>query len=244
MRSSGCRACPSAGRCGTRCARRPAARAAAGSRSARAAPARARGTRRTSAPSRTTCDHAASPRRLPIGRATVSFARTSEPPCRSVIAIPHSAPALSAAGRSPGSYTVEVSSGAHSSRSAGSARSAGTAANVIESGQPTPASTSASVRNAAARATCAPGRGSRHGDACKPQLTASPSSSCHAGWNSTSSILLPKRSCVRSRGGCSFASRPSSSGSPPSSVPSSRNAVSAQSAPSRTTASASGRFSP
>ena len=34
------------------------------------------------------------------GAATVVFARTSEPPCFSVIPMPHSAPALSAAGRS------------------------------------------------------------------------------------------------------------------------------------------------
>jgi len=34
-----------------------------------------------------------------IGAATVVFARTSEPPCFSVIPIPHSAPGLSGAGR-------------------------------------------------------------------------------------------------------------------------------------------------
>src|SRR5262249_47558096 len=67
---------------------------------------------------------------------------------------------------------------------------------------------------------------------------------CHAGWNSTSSIRLPKRSCVRSRGGCSFASRPNSSGSPPRSVPNDRSDASAQAAPSRATGSPSGRFSP
>ena len=37
------------------------------------------------------------------GRATVVFARTSEPPCFSVIAMPQSAPAFSAAGTSRGS---------------------------------------------------------------------------------------------------------------------------------------------
>ena len=41
------------------------------------------------------------------------FARTSEPPCFSVIAIPHSAPA--------------ISRGSHSAAIAGSTRSAGTA---------------------------------------------------------------------------------------------------------------------
>ena len=41
----------------------------------------------------------------------------------------------------------------------------GTPEKVMESGQPTPASTSASIRNSAARATCAPGPGSRQGRA-------------------------------------------------------------------------------
>ena len=79
----------------------------------------------------------------PSARAVVSFARTSEPPCRSVIAIPQSASPL-------------VRRGIHSSARSGCARRAGTAANVIETGQPTPASTSPSRMKSAARATCAP----------------------------------------------------------------------------------------
>ena len=50
----------------------------------------------------------------PSGSARVSFARTSEPPWRSVIAMPQSAPAFSAGGRSTGSYASEVSRGTHS----------------------------------------------------------------------------------------------------------------------------------
>ena len=60
------------------------------------------------------------------GRAVVVLARTSEPPCFSVIAIPQSAPVLSAAGtrRSP-SYSSERKRGSHSAASSGCVRSAG-----------------------------------------------------------------------------------------------------------------------
>ena len=60
------------------------------------------------------------------GRRTVVLARTSLPPCFSVIAIPASAPDLSAAGRADGSYSVEVSRGSHSAARPASARRAGT----------------------------------------------------------------------------------------------------------------------
>ena len=171
-RSSGCRACPSAARSGSR-----AAAARAGSRRARPAPARARGTRRSSARSRTTCARRA-PRRRPSGRAVVSFARTSEPPWRSVIAIPQSA-------------SPPVSRGIHSAARSGCVRSAGTAAKVIESGQPTPASTWPSSMKSAARATCAPGRSSTHGSECTRASSPSRSSESQAGWNSISSIRSP-----------------------------------------------------
>ena len=71
-----------------------------------------------------------------VGRASVTLARTSEPPCFSVIPMPASAPAFSATGRSPKSYVVDASLGVHSLASASSTRSAGTAAYVIEIGQP------------------------------------------------------------------------------------------------------------
>ena len=78
----------------------------------------------------------------PSGRAVVVFTRTSEPPWRSVIAIPQTTPRLAAGGRSPKSYADEASSGSHSAARCGAdARSAGTAAWVIEIGQPWPGST-------------------------------------------------------------------------------------------------------
>jgi hypothetical protein len=63
----------------------------------------------------------------------------------------------------------------------------------------------------AVRATCAPGRGSRHGSACTACSIPSDISACHAGWNATSSIRWPKRSNAVSSGGLRFASRPSAS---------------------------------
>src|SRR5207237_6925701 len=63
----------------------------------------------------------------PVGVAVVVLARTSEPPCLSVIAMPQNAP------------STAVSRGSHSAASSGAARSAGTAANVIVIGQPNPA---------------------------------------------------------------------------------------------------------
>ncbi len=141
------------------------------------------------------------------GRADVWFARTSLPPCFSVIPIPNSAPALRCAGRRSRSYTSDVSRGSHSAASSGSVRRAGTAACVIDSGQPLPASTCVHTRKAAARRTCPPGRVQA---VVRPADTPFPSSRCQDGWNSTSSTRLPYRSCVRSRGGFSLASAPHS----------------------------------
>ena len=70
---------------------------------------------------------------MPRGTATVVFARTSEPPCFSVIAMPQVAPSLP--GRSEPSYSFESRRGTHSE-----SFSAGTAANVIVIGQQNPAS--------------------------------------------------------------------------------------------------------
>ena len=112
----------------------------------------------------------------------------------------------------------------------------------MEIGQPWPASTPLEASVIAARAVCAPARGSRQGSECAPCLTASSMSACQAGWNSTSSIRLPNRSWVFSTGGFSFASRPHSSGSPPDSSPSVTHFSCAHPAPSRSTASTSGTF--
>ena len=71
---------------------RRAASAAAGSTTARPAPAPAPGRRRTSAPRRSTCGRPVRrpgpARSRPAGTARVVLARTSEPPCFSVIAMP------------------------------------------------------------------------------------------------------------------------------------------------------------
>src|SRR5579875_1624131 len=108
----------------------------------------------------------------------------------------------------------------------------------METGQQWPPSVRPHTYSLAARATCAPGRSSRHGAACIPWPTATVISSCQAGWNSTSSIRWPYRSCVRSTGGCSLASRPHSwAVADPASLPTSRTSSSAQPAPSRRTAS-------
>ena len=79
-------------------------------------------------------------------------------------------------------------------------RSSGTAAKVIVSGHCVPFSIWACIRYAAARATCAPARASVHGEECSPSIMASIRISCQAGSNPTSSMRLPKRSCVRSSG--------------------------------------------
>ena len=77
--------------------------------------------------------------------------------------------------------------GSHSLARSGCRLSAGIAEKVIVTGQPCPDSTWAAMVIMAARATCAPSRGSRHGRAWRPFVSESRMSSCHAGWNSTSS---------------------------------------------------------
>ena len=101
-------------------------------------------------------------RRRRPARATVVFARTSEPPCFSVIAIPHSA--LRLAGRAARGRTSSPSAAAPSAAAiSGCARSAGTAANVIVIGQAKPPSACAAVRYSAVRAACAAGCADVHG---------------------------------------------------------------------------------
>ena len=65
---------------------------------------------------------------LPVRTAFMVFVRTSEPPWRSVIAMPTRTPFFCFAGRRPGSYSSVSISGSHSRASAGAWRSAGTAA--------------------------------------------------------------------------------------------------------------------
>jgi hypothetical protein len=84
-----------------------------------------------------------------------------------------------------------VRRGSHSAASSGAARSAGTPEYVIEIGHRCPPSAWPIVMNAAARATCAPGRDSVQGSEWRPWETEASMSLCHAGWNSTSSMRWP-----------------------------------------------------
>ena len=61
----------------------------------------------------------------------------------------------------------------------------------MEIGQPTPASAWEKHMKAAARATCAPGRGSRQGREWSSWEMPSLISSCHEGWNSGTSTRFP-----------------------------------------------------
>src|SRR5699024_2774270 len=105
------------------------------------------------------------------GSATVVLARTSEPPCFSVMAMPNSTPDLVAGSRSCGSYSRDSSAGSHSAASPGLMRSDGTTACVMDSGQPCPASICETSMNPAARSTLAPGPGAAHADVCSPRET-------------------------------------------------------------------------
>ena len=96
--------------------------------------------------------------------------------------------------------------------------------------------------NIAARATWAPGPGSRQGIACSPWLLPIRISSCQELSNSTSSMRWPKRSWVFSSGLRSLASKPQRIVcAEPQIAPSSRARSSAHSAPSRRSASCKGR---
>ena len=89
----------------------------------------------------------------PIGTARVVLARTSDPPCFSVIAIPRSAPVFACTGAERRSYVVERNLGSHSAASSGLARRAGMPAYVMDIGHPKPASAWVSVKKPAALAT-------------------------------------------------------------------------------------------
>ena len=95
--------------------------------------------------------------RLSIGTACVVFARRSEPPCFSVIAMPTSADFFCDGAMTRESYEDDVTRGTHSAARPGADCSAGTQAVAIDSGQQCPASTIADNMNRAERATHAPG---------------------------------------------------------------------------------------
>src|SRR5699024_4417996 len=73
-----------------------------------------------------------------VGTAMVELARTSEPPCFSVIPMPAIAPAFVVASRRPKSYLREASNGSQRAASSGEWRRAGTAALVMVMGQMCP----------------------------------------------------------------------------------------------------------
>ena len=215
-RSSGCRACPSGAGCGTGCACRRAGQ---------------RGTRKQERP-RSVCASvrkASRHRRRAEPLVADQLVLRPGPPAERVRARrvrahvaaalllghrhPDRAPRLLARpGRGAARSSSPSTRGSHSAAISGSARSAGTHAKVIVSGQHEPASTwrEQRVQRGCARRS-APGRGSRHGRLCTSCAIASAITACQAGWNSTSSMRWPKRSCVRSSGVWRFASRPSAS---------------------------------
>ena len=154
------------------------------------------------------------PVRLPVvaraaSRASCWRARRSRPasrssPCR------RARPAFRSPARARGSYVQRRSAAAPTRAPAtASMRSAGTARvghrDRDSRSPPRPAPDEERERRAR---RARPRRGSRHGDACSPCSTPARISACHAGWNSTSSTRWPKRSNVRSFGGCSLACTP------------------------------------
>src|SRR5713226_551317 len=99
----------------------------------------------------------------PRRSARVVLARTSEPPCFSVIPIPTNTPDFSPAGRNRGSYFGERIRDSHCAVNSGSHRSAAIEEKVIETGHVWPNSFWASNMNSPARATLAPFLVSIHG---------------------------------------------------------------------------------
>jgi hypothetical protein len=129
-----------------------------------------------------------------IGSARVVLARTSLPPCFSVMPMPTSAPRFCDTGSERGSYSFDRIFGSQAAASAGTRRRAGTEAKVIVTGHWAPFSTWPNSRYCAARATWAPGRASTQGAEWAPDRIRRDIKRCQAGWNSTSSIRLPMRS--------------------------------------------------
>ena len=74
--------------------------------------------------------------RATCATARVLLARTSEPPCFSVIPMPASSPGLVSGSESPGAYVVAVSPGPYAAASSGLCCRAGQMAYVMEIGHP------------------------------------------------------------------------------------------------------------
>ena len=152
----------------SRCARRRAASAAAESRTARRACASTRNASHIGAEQNHLwpVERVARPAPRRRRRRAVVFARTSEPPCFSVIPMPISAPGLSRPGAGRGSYSSDAAA-APTRPPARLARSAGRPHRSSRSGS------RAGLRLAQRRtsrraATWAPGSGSRHGQGVQP----------------------------------------------------------------------------
>src|SRR6266700_1591612 len=101
---------------------------------------------------------------VPILSALLVLARTSDPPCFSVMPMPNSTPDFSWAGKNRGSYLEERILGSHSRARSASVRNAAIQEKVMEMGHVCPASFCAVSMSRAARATCAPFRLSMFAD--------------------------------------------------------------------------------
>mmetsp|Transcript_10094 Transcript_10094/g.29932 ORF Transcript_10094/g.29932 Transcript_10094/m.29932 type:complete len:209 (-) Transcript_10094:213-839(-) len=143
--------------------------------------------------------------------ARVVLARTSEPPCFSVMDMPSVALCLASSGTSRSSYPRALSRGSHARPTADRVADvrAGVPANVMVTGQQTPGSSWYMRYISAARTPCAPARPScsPHAKPAQPLSRASRISWWYAGWYSARSTRWPNRSCVTRRGGWQLASR-------------------------------------
>src|SRR3954451_14568415 len=114
----------------------------------------------------------------------------------------------------------------------------------METGHITPALACVQRNSSAARATWAPGCGSRQGSAWMSRATAPSSSQCQLGSSSTRSTRWPKRSWVTRRGSWRSARRPCAWAlAEPAVRPASATRSAAQPPPSRSSASRSGTSS-
>ncbi|MNL40643.1 hypothetical protein D3C87_1630090 [compost metagenome] len=145
--------------------------------------------------------------------ARLVLARTSEPPCFSVMPMPMVMAVFCIAGLLDESYLRARIFGTHSRCTCGAAEIAATEALVMVSGQRWPDSSCAVRKKRTARALCSWPLASVCGsqtEECRPTDMERRISACQAGWNSTMSSRSPRTPWVRSFGGLSFAMRASS----------------------------------
>ena len=156
----------------------------------------------------------------PVGSARVVFARTSDPPCFSVIAMPTSAEpfAVRPRGDAPGATAPEPPRPARArTRGSAAAASIRREARMPRARAPAPPRASSTPGRHARARPARTGRTSRRGRRSHPARDP-PTPTCarrrrrpppmmrwYASSYSTSSTRSPHRSCVRSTGGCVFA---------------------------------------